>query len=178
VWVIAVIMGLDQIGLDITPIIAGAGIAGLAVGFGAQNLVRDVINGFFIILENQIRIGDVAIVNGTGGLVEAITYRTITLRDLHGTVHIFPNGTVTTLSNMTTGWSGCVLDIGVAYKEDTDKVAAVMRAGRSGITAGSGPWPQNSGADGNHGCGPVRRIRSHRERTIENRAHSAMDGGT
>lgn len=127
VWVIAVIMGLDQIGLDITPIIAGAGIAGLAVGFGAQNLVRDVINGFFIILENQIRIGDVAIVNGTGGLVEAITYRTITLRDLHGTVHIFPNGTVTTLSNMTTGWSGCVLDIGVAYKEDTDKVAAVMR---------------------------------------------------
>ncbi len=127
VWVIAVIMGLDQIGLDITPIIAGAGIAGLAVGFGAQNLVRDVINGFFIILENQIRIGDVAIVNGTGGLVEAITYRTITLRDLHGTVHIFPNGTVTTLSNMTTGWSGCVLDIRVAYKEDTDKVAAVMR---------------------------------------------------
>ena len=126
-WVIAIIMGLDQIGLDITPILAGAGIAGLAVGFGAQNLVRDVINGFFMILENQIRVGDVAVVNGTGGLVEAITFRTITLRDLSGTVHIFPNGTVTTLANMTKEWSAYVMEIGVAYKEDTDKVVAVMK---------------------------------------------------
>lgn len=126
-WVIAVIMGLDQIGLDITPILAGAGIAGLAVGFGAQNLVRDVINGFFMILENQVRVGDVAVVNGTGGLVEAISFRTITLRDLSGTVHIFPNGTVTTIANMTKGWSAYVMEIGVAYKEDTDKVVAVMK---------------------------------------------------
>ena len=127
IWVIAVVMGLDQIGLDITPIIASAGIAGLAVGFGAQNLVRDVINGFFMILENQVRIGDVAVVNGTGGLVEAISFRTITLRDLSGTVHIFPNGTVTTLANMTKDWSFYVMDIGVAYKEDTDRVSAVMK---------------------------------------------------
>ena len=127
VWVIAVVMGLDQIGLDITPIIASAGIVGLAVGFGAQNLVRDVINGFFIILENQVRIGDVAVVNGTGGLVEAISFRTITLRDQAGTVHIFPNGTVTTLSNMTKDWSAYVMNIGVAYKEDTDRVTAIMR---------------------------------------------------
>ena len=127
VWVIAVVMGLDQIGLDITPIIASAGIVGLAVGFGAQNLVRDVINGFFMILENQVRIGDVAVVNGTGGLVEAISFRTITLRDLSGTVHIFPNGTVTTMANMTKGWSAYVMEIGVAYKEDTDKVVAVMK---------------------------------------------------
>ncbi len=127
VWVVAVVMGLDQIGLDITPIIASAGIVGLAVGFGAQNLVRDVINGFFIILENQVRIGDVAVVNGTGGLVEAISFRTITLRDQAGTVHIFPNGTVTTLSNMTKGWSAYVMNIGVAYKEDTDRVVEVMR---------------------------------------------------
>ncbi|MDR4495349.1 MAG: mechanosensitive ion channel family protein [Nitrospirales bacterium] len=126
-WVIAVIMSLDQIGLDITPILAGAGIAGLAVGFGAQNLVRDIINGFFMILENQVRVGDVAVVNGTGGLVEAISFRTITLRDLSGTVHIFPNGTVTTLANMTKGWSAYVMEIGVAYKEDTDKVVAVMK---------------------------------------------------
>lgn len=126
-WVIAIIMSLDQIGLDITPILAGAGIAGLAVGFGAQNLVRDVINGFFMILENQIRVGDVAVVNGTGGLVEAITFRTITLRDLSGTVHIFPNGTVTTLANMTKEWSAYVMEIGVAYKEDTDHVVTVMK---------------------------------------------------
>lgn len=126
-WVIAIIMSLDQIGLDITPILAGAGIAGLAVGFGAQNLVRDVINGFFMILENQVRVGDVAVVNGTGGLVEAISFRTITLRDLSGTVHIFPNGTVTTIANMTKGWSAYVMEIGVAYKEDTDKVVAVMK---------------------------------------------------
>ncbi len=127
VWVVAVVMSLDQIGLDITPILASAGIAGLAVGFGAQNLVRDVINGFFMILENQVRVGDVAIVNGTGGLVEAISFRTITLRDQSGTVHIFPNGTVTTLANMTKDWSAYVLDIGVAYKEDTDRVSTVMR---------------------------------------------------
>ena len=126
-WVIAIVMCLDQIGLDITPIIAGAGIVGLAVGFGAQNLVRDVINGFFMILENQVRVGDVAVVNGTGGLVEAMSFRTITLRDLSGTVHIFPNGTVTTLANMTKNWSAYVMDIGIGYKEDTDRVAEIMR---------------------------------------------------
>jgi len=127
IWIIGVVMSLDQIGLDITPILAGAGIVGLAVGFGAQNLVRDIINGFFMILENQIRVGDVAVVNGTGGLVEAITFRTITLRDLSGTVHIFPNGTVTTLANMTKEWSAYVMEIGVAYKEDTDRVVEIMR---------------------------------------------------
>jgi small conductance mechanosensitive channel len=127
VWVVGIVMSLDQIGLDITPILAGAGIVGLAVGFGAQNLVRDVINGFFVILENQVRVGDVAIVNGTGGLVEAISFRTITLRDLSGTVHIFPHGTVTTMANMTKGWSATVMNIGVAYKEDTDRVAEIMR---------------------------------------------------
>ena len=126
VWAVIFIIALDQMGLDVTPVLASAGILGLAVGFGAQNLVRDVISGFFIILENQIRLGDVAIVNGTGGLVEKISFRTITLRDLSGIVHVFPNGTITTLSNMTKGWSGYVLDIGVAYKEDTDHVSRVM----------------------------------------------------
>ncbi len=126
VWAIAVIIALDQLGLDITPVLASAGILGLAIGFGAQNLVRDVISGFFIILENQIRLGDVGIVNGTGGLVEKISFRTITIRDLSGVVHVFPNGTITTLSNMTKGWSGYVMDIGVAYKEDTDRVSQVM----------------------------------------------------
>ncbi len=127
IWALVVIQILYQVGLDIRPILAGAGILGLAVGFGAQNLIRDLISGFFIILEDQVRLGDVAIINGTGGLVESITFRIITLRDFSGVVHIFPNGTITTLSNMTMEWSAFVLDMGVAYKEDTDRVADVMR---------------------------------------------------
>lgn len=126
IWAVVVVICLDQIGLDVTPILAGAGIVGLAVGFGAQNLVRDVISGFFLVLENQVRVGDVAVVNGTGGLVEAITFRTIVLRDLAGVVHVVPNGTINTLANMTMGWSGYVIDVGVAYKEDTDRVVSVM----------------------------------------------------
>jgi len=118
---------LRELGVQIGPIVAGAGVVGLAVGIGAQNLVRDLIAGFFIILENQIRIGDVAIINGTGGLVERIKFRTTVLRDLGGVVHVFPNGTITTLSNLTNEWSAYVFEIGVAYKEDTDKVIAVMK---------------------------------------------------
>jgi len=127
VWTVVFIISLSRLGLNIGPILAGAGIAGLAVGFGAQNLVRDLITGFFIILENQVRVGDVAIINGTGGLVEAVTFRTVVLRDLSAVVHVFPNGTINTLSNMTMGWSAYVIDMGVAYKEDTDRVAEVMR---------------------------------------------------
>jgi small conductance mechanosensitive channel len=126
VWAVVMVICLDQIGLDVTPILAGAGIVGLAVGFGAQNLVRDLISGFFLVLENQVRVGDVAVVNGVGGLVEAITFRTIVLRDLAGVVHVVPNGTITTLANMTKGWSGYVIDVGVAYREDTDRVVEIM----------------------------------------------------
>ncbi|MCW9089656.1 MAG: mechanosensitive ion channel family protein, partial [Gammaproteobacteria bacterium] len=126
-WVVGLLIILRELGLDITPILASAGILGLAVGFGAQNLVRDVISGFFLIMENQVRVGDVAVVNGTGGLVEAVNFRTIVLRDLSGTVHVFPNGTITTLANLTQEWSAYVFDIGVAYKEDVDQVMALMR---------------------------------------------------
>lgn len=127
VWIVAILIILRELGIDIAPILASAGIVGLAVGFGAQNLVRDVISGFFIILENQVRVGDVAIINGTGGLVEKVNFRTIVLRDLSGIVHVFPNGTINTLSNVTREWSAFVLDIGVAYKEDTDKVVDLMK---------------------------------------------------
>jgi len=127
VWLMIGMLFLRKIGIDIAPIIAGAGIIGLAVGFGAQELVRDFISGFFMLLENQIREGDVAIVNGTGGLVEHVGLRTIVLRDLSGVVHVFQNGKVNTLSNMTKKWSGMVFDIGVAYKEDTDQVVKVIR---------------------------------------------------
>lgn len=127
IWGVVIMEVLHQIGLDIRPILAGAGILGLAVGFGAQNLVRDLISGFFIILEDQLRVGDVVVINGTGGLVEAISFRTSTLRDFSGVVHVFPNGTISTLSNMTKDWSAFVLDMGVAYKEDIDRVIQVMR---------------------------------------------------
>jgi len=124
---VAVMMILSEFGMDITPIITGAGIAGLAVGFGAQNLVRDIISGFFLIFEDQIRVGDVAVINGTGGLVEAINLRTTVLRDLEGVVHIFPNGEIKQVSNRTKEWSRYVIDVGVAYKEDVDYVMAVLK---------------------------------------------------
>jgi small conductance mechanosensitive channel len=127
IWGIATVMSLREVGFDITPILAGAGIVGLAVGFGAQNLVRDVISGFFMLIENQIRINDVASINGTDGLVEEVNLRTTVLRGLDGVVHVFPNGGITTLSNMTREYSYYVLDVGVAYKEDTDRVVAALR---------------------------------------------------
>jgi moderate conductance mechanosensitive channel len=127
VWAIALVMILKEGGFDIGPILAGAGVVGLAVGFGAQNLVRDVLSGVFLLLEDQVRVNDVAIVNGTGGLVEQINLRTIVLRGLDGTVHVFPNGAITTLSNMTHGYSYYVFDVGVAYKEDTDRVVEVLK---------------------------------------------------
>lgn len=130
---VAATMILNEIGMDIAPIIAGAGILGLAVSFGGQNLVRDVISGFFIILENQIRVGDVAIINGQPGTVEQINFRTTVIRDLQGIVHVFPNGTITQLSNQSKGWSRYVIDMGVAYKENVDRVMDVMRGIGDGL---------------------------------------------
>ena len=113
---VAALMIMQELGVNITPLLTAAGIGGLAVGFGAQNLVRDVISGFFLILEDQIHIGDVVSVDGTAGLVQAVKLRTIVLRDLTGTVHVIPNGTINTLSNMTKEFSCYVIDVGVAYK--------------------------------------------------------------
>lgn len=127
VMAVAGLILLRELGVDITPIITAAGIGGLAVGFGAQNLVRDIIAGFFILLEDQIRVGDIAIINGKGGLVEAIRLRTIVLRSFDGTVHIIPNGAINELSNMTKDFSYAVLDVGVAYKENVDHVMDVLR---------------------------------------------------
>lgn len=128
IWFVVALTALGQLGINLAPVLAGAGVVGLAVGFGAQNLVKDLVSGFFLILENQIRVGDVAIINGTGGLVEAITFRTVVLRDLSAIVHVFPNGSINTLSNLTKEWSAYVIDVGVAYKEDTDRVVDVMRS--------------------------------------------------
>lgn len=126
VGTVAAMLVLRNIGIDIAPILAGAGVVGLAVGFGAQELVRDVISGFFMLLENYIRQGDVVQVNGTGGTVEKVGLRTIVLRDVAGTVHVFQNGKVSTLANLTKEWSGAVFDIGVAYESDIDLVTNTM----------------------------------------------------
>lgn len=123
---IAALMILRELAVDITPILTGAGIVGLAVGFGAQSLVKDIISGFFLILENQVRVGDVANIDGTGGLVERITLRTIILRDETGTVHVIPNGSIQRLSNLTKDFSFYVTSVSVAYREDTDRVAKVL----------------------------------------------------
>lgn len=120
-------MILQKFGVNVAPILASAGIIGLAVGFGAQELVRDVISGFFILLENQVRTGDIVTINGTGGLVEDIQLRTITLRDLSGVVHIFQNGKIDSLSNKTKVWSAAVFEIGVAYKENVQQVMDIMK---------------------------------------------------
>lgn len=129
VLIIAVggMMIIKEIGIDIGPILAGAGILGLAIGFGSQALVKDLVSGFFLIMENQIRVGDVVRIGSTAGLVERITLRTVILRDLDGIVHTIPNGEIATLSNMTYGWSRANLDIGVAYKENVDEVMKVLK---------------------------------------------------
>ena len=127
IWIVAIIMALKEAGFDVGPLLAGAGVVGLAVGFGAQNLVRDLVSGLFFLLENQVHVNDVAIINGTGGLVEQINLRTIVLRSMDGTIHVFPNGGITTLANMTHEYSYYVFDIGVAYKEDTDRVIEVVQ---------------------------------------------------
>jgi small-conductance mechanosensitive channel len=112
---------------NIGPILASVGVLGLAISFGAQSLVKDVISGTFLLLEGQFGIGDVVSIGGVSGMVERITLRTVTLRDIQGVVHIIPNGEITTVSNMTKGWSRAVLDVGVAYREDVDRVMDVLR---------------------------------------------------
>ena len=113
--------------IDIGPILAGAGILGLAVSFGAQSLVKDVISGFFILFENQFAIGDVIEAGGKSGTVEKMTLRVVVLRDLKGTMHIVPNSEIKVVSNMTRGWSRAVVDVGITYEEDIDKALAVVR---------------------------------------------------
>jgi small conductance mechanosensitive channel len=124
---IAGLMILRELSVDITPALTGAGIAGLAIGFGAQTIVRDVISGFFLILEDQCRVGDVAVVNGQGGLVEEVNLRTIVLRDEEGTVHVFPNGEVKTLANKSKDFAYYVITFGVGYNDDPERIMDAMR---------------------------------------------------
>jgi len=113
--------------INIAPILAGAGILGLAISFGAQSLVRDIITGFFILLENQFAIGDVIEVAGKSGVVERMTMRVVVLRDLEGVMHVIPNGEIKVVSNKTRGWARAVVDIAVPYTEDVDRILEVVR---------------------------------------------------
>jgi small-conductance mechanosensitive channel len=124
---VAILMLLRELEIDILPILTGAGIAGLAIGFGAQNLVRDVISGFFLILEDQVRIGDLARINGVAGTVEQINLRTIVVRDGEGAVQVFPNGTITALANLSKQFAYAVVDVRIAYSENMDRVMGTMR---------------------------------------------------
>ena len=126
--VVAGMLVLGELGISIAPILGAAGVVGIAVGFGAQSLVKDFFNGFFLLLENQMRHGDVVEVAGIGGVVEDITLRYVQLRDYDGNVHFIPNGTISTVTNKTSGYAYSVIDIGIAYREDIDEALAVMRA--------------------------------------------------
>jgi small conductance mechanosensitive channel len=123
---IAALMILRQAGVDLTPVLAGGAVVTVALGFGAQDFVKDIIGGLFLIVENQLRLGDVVDINGKSGLVEGIRLRTTILRNLDGTVHVIPNGSIRELSNMTKDFSYCVINVGVAYKEDVDNVVQVL----------------------------------------------------
>jgi small conductance mechanosensitive channel len=135
-FVITVVAGmvvLTELGISIAPILATAGVAGLAIGFGAQSLVKDFFSGFFLLLENQIRAGDVVQVAGKGGFVEEVTLRYVQLRDYDGNVHFIPNGAITTVCNMSRLFAFSVIDVGVAYRENVDDALDVMRQVGTGM---------------------------------------------
>ena len=126
VSLIAGMLILSEIGVSIAPILGAAGVVGLAVGFGAQSLIKDYFTGFFLLLENQIRQGDVVEAGGKSGLVEEVTLRYVRLRDYDGVVHFIPNNLITTVSNMSRGFAFAVIDANVAYREDLDHVMRVI----------------------------------------------------
>ena len=124
---VAGVLVLSEVGISVAPILGAAGVVGLAVGFGAQSLVKDYFTGFFLLLENQIRQGDVVKLGEHSGLVEEVTLRYVRLRDYDGHVHFVPNGQVGSVVNLSRGHAQAVIDVGVAYREDLDRVMAVMR---------------------------------------------------
>lgn len=126
-WVLAGIMVLSELGVSVAPILGAVGVVGIAVGFGAQSLVKDYFNGFFILVENQIRQGDVVRIGDHTGLVEEVTLRYVRLRDYEGNVHFVPNGMITSVVSMSRDFSYAVVDIGVGYREQVDEVVRVMK---------------------------------------------------
>jgi len=126
IWVVVFLMVLSEMGINIGPLLAAAGVAGLAIGFGGQYLIRDVVAGLFIILENQYRVGDVVCLDQTCGLVEDVSIRMATLRDLDGTVHHVPHGTVAKVSNLSKEYARVNLNIGISYSSDLETAIRVV----------------------------------------------------
>jgi small conductance mechanosensitive channel len=139
---VAIMLVLAEVGVSLAPILGAAGVVGLAIGFGAQNLVKDYFTGFFILLEDQIRTGDVVKIADIGGLVEDITLRHVRLRDYDGNVHFVPNGLITTVTNMSRLFAQAVVDVGVAYRENVDEALAVMREVGTGMRADAAFGPK------------------------------------
>jgi small conductance mechanosensitive channel len=127
VGVMTLFMVLDAMGVKLGALLAGAGVVGLALSFGAQSLVKDVIAGLFMLMENQFGVGDVIRIEGVSGTVEEMTLRVVVLRDVYGVVHVVPNGQIKKVSNQTRAWARVVLDVAVGYREDPDRVMEVMR---------------------------------------------------
>jgi len=127
IGVIALVLILTEVGINVGALLAGLGVAGIAIAFAAQSFIKDIIAGFIISIENQYNVGDVASVGGVTGIVEAMNLRRTMIRDLDGILHIVPNGEIRVTSNYTKVWSRANLDIGVAYKEDADKVMSIMK---------------------------------------------------
>ena len=130
---VAVMLVLAEVGVSLAPILGAAGVVGLAIGFGAQSLVKDYFTGFFILFEDQIRTGDVVKVADLAGLVEDITLRHVRLRDYDGNVHFVPNSLITTVTNMSRLFAQAVVDVGVAYRENVDEVLEVMKTVGAGM---------------------------------------------
>jgi small conductance mechanosensitive channel len=124
---VAAMLILGELGVSLAPILGAAGVVGLAIGFGAQSLVKDYFTGFFILFEDQLRTGDVVKIDDIGGLVEDVTLRHVQLRDYDGNVHFIPNGLITVVTNMSRTFAQAVIDVGVAYRESVDDALAVMR---------------------------------------------------
>ncbi len=131
--VVGLFMLLRAVGLDIGPLLAGAGVIGLAISFGAQSLVKDVLSGLFILFENQFGVGDVVRIKDVAGRVERMTLRIVVMRDLHGVVHVVPNGEITQVSNLTRAFSRAVLEIRIPFHEDVDRVLGILRSIGAGL---------------------------------------------
>ena len=138
IFIVAGTLILGELGISIAPILATAGVAGVAIGFGAQSLIKDYFTGFFLLFEDQVRQGDVVELAGKGGLVEEVTLRYVRLRDMEGHVHYIPNGEIKLVTNRTREYATPVLDVTVAYREDTDEVLSVMREVAAALRADPG----------------------------------------
>ena len=135
IFIVAGTLVLGELGISIAPILATAGVAGVAIGFGAQSLIKDFLGGFFLLLDDQVREGDVVEVAGLSGLVEEVTLRYVRLRNFDGHVHFIPNGEIKAVTNRTRGYANAVIEVGVAYGEDIDEALAVMREAAAGLRA-------------------------------------------